>query len=246
MIPEEYVRTRRPRRLSLMESLRRLPVRRVLPAGAMLVACIGLFGCAGSDTRPPSPRAAGPGTGISQLRLIPGPRDSTVRAPWAKLLVTDGRGRYLLVRWKSQWEVPGTELSTAAGVDEDSCARFLDGFANELGVKVRTPRLAADVLQHFARGKRPVPFRWYEARLVDGTGKIPVGEPDIDQVAWMPLREALAAMPYPAARRTLEMIAQWPHHTIRGEYEVDYSVSPPGGSLRIIHDFSPEASPAGP
>jgi hypothetical protein len=179
---------------------------------------------------------------MSEFRLIPGQRDTTVGAPWTKLLVTDERGRYLLVRWKSQWEVPGTALSISAGVDEDSCARFLDGFANELGVKIRTPRLAADVLQHFARRNMPVPFRWYEARLAEGTGKPPAGDPDVDQVAWMPLSEALAAMPYPAARRTLEQIAQWPHRTIRGEYEVDYTVNPPGGSLRIIRDFSPEAS----
>lgn len=171
---------------------------------------------------------------------------AATRAPWAKLLVTDERGRYLLVRWKSHWEVPGTELSTSAGVEEDSCARFLDEFANDLGVKIRMPRLAADVLQHFARGKKPIPFRWYEARLAEGTGKPPAGELDIDQVAWMPLSEALDAMPYPAARRILEQIAQWPHRTIRGEYEVDYAVNPPGGSLRIIRDFSPEASPTKP
>jgi hypothetical protein len=59
----------------------------------------------------------------------------------------------------------------------------------------------------------------------------------------MSLSEALAAMPYPAARRILKQIAQWPHRTIRGEYEVDYTVNPPGGSLRIIRDISPEASP---
>ena len=176
---------------------------------------------------------------MSEARLIPGQRDTTVRAPWAKLLVTDERGRYLLVRWKSEWEVPGTALSTGAGVDEDSCARFLDAFANDLGVKIRTPRLAADVLQYFAGRPKPIPFRWYQVRLVEGTAKPPAGEPDVDQVAWMPLSEALTAMPYPAARRTLELIAQWPHRTIRGEYEVDYTVNPPGGSLRIIQDFSP-------
>lgn len=147
---------------------------------------------------------------------------------------------------ESQWEVPGTELSSSAGVDEDSCARFLDGFANQLGVKIRTPRLAADVLQHFARRNKPIPFRWYEARLAEGTGKPPEGEPDIDQVGWMSLGEALVAMPYPAARRTLELIARWPHRTVQGEYEVDYTVNPPGGSLRIIRDFSPEASPIQP
>jgi len=128
----------------------------------------------------------------------------------------------------------------------DGDARFLDGFANEIGVKIRTPRLAADVLQHFARRNMPTPFRWYEARLAEGTGKPPAGDPDVDQVAWLPLSEALAAMPYPAARRILEQIAQWPHRTIRGEYEVDYAVNPPGGSLRIIRDFSPEASRTGP
>ena len=183
---------------------------------------------------------------MSEVRLIPGQRDTTVDSPWAKLLVTDERGRYLLVRWKLQWEVPGTALSISAAVDEDSCARFLDGFANEIGVNIQTPRLAADVLQHFARGNMPTPFRWYEARLEGGTGKPPAGDPDVDQVAWMPLSEVLAAMPYPAARRILEQIAQWPHQTIRGEYEVDYTVNPPGGSLRIIREFAPEASGTGP
>ena len=183
---------------------------------------------------------------MSASRLIPGPRDTTMRLPWAKLLVRDERGRVLLVRWKSEYEVPGTELSASAAIDEDSCARFLEGFASDLGMKIRTPRLAADVLQHFAGRNRPVPFRWYEVRLTEGTGRPPAGEPDIDQVAWMSLDEAITAIPYPAAHRILKQIAQWPDRTIQGEYEVDYSVNPPAGSLRIIHDFSPETPPARP
>ena len=55
----------------------------------------------------------------------------------------------------------------------------------------------------------------------------------------MSLEEAIAAVPYPGAKRILEHIARWPHRTIQGEYEVDYAVDPPGGSLRVIRDFSP-------
>ena len=183
---------------------------------------------------------------MSASRLIPGPRDTTMRLPWAKLLVRDERGRVLLVRWKSEYEVPGTELSASAAIDEDSCARFLDDFASELGIKIRSPRLAAHVLQHFAGKNRPVPFRWYEVRLTEGSGKLPAGEPDIDKIAWMPLDEAIIAIPYPAARIILKQIDQWRDRAIQGEYEVDYSVNPPAGSLRIIHDFSPETPPAGP
>jgi len=210
---------------------------------AALVSCLVLTGCAEYTSHPPAPGVAGRESRMSASRLIPGPRDTTMRLPWVKLLVRDERERVLLVRWKSEYEVPGTELSASAAIDEDSCGRFLDDFASDLGMKIRTPRLAAEVLQHFAGRNRPVPFRWYEVRLTEGIGRRPAGEPDIDQVAWMSLDEAITAIPYPAAHRILKQIAQWPDRTIQGEYEVDYSVNPPAGSLRIIHDFSPEAPP---
>ena len=140
---------------------------------ATLVACLVLIGCAGHGSHPPALGVAVKESRMSESRLIPGPRDTTMRLPWAKLLVRDERGRYLLVRWKSNFEVPGTELSAGVAVDEDSCARFLESWASDLGMKIRTPRLAAEVLQHFAGKNRPVPFRWYEVRLTEGTGRLP-------------------------------------------------------------------------
>lgn len=246
MVPDDYFEILRPRRPANVKSLLRIADCTIAPMCAALVACLGLSGCAGSSIRLPSPKASAQEPRVSEARLIPGPMDTTMRLPWAKLLVMDERGRYLLVRWKSKWEVPGNELSSSAATNENSCARFLDEFGSELGIKVQSPRLAADVLQHFAGRNTPVRFRWYAVRLAGGTAKIPAGSPDTDQVAWMPLSEMLEAIPYPAARRILKQISQWPHQTIRGEYEVDYSVNPPGGSLRIIHEFAPEPLRTGP
>jgi hypothetical protein len=158
--------------------------------------------------------------------------------PWIKLLIPDVSGRYLLVKWREQWEVPGTELSEGARADDAACTRFLEAFARELGVRIRDIRLAAEVLQHFAHREAPTPFRWYVAHLVE---EIEIGSLSLsDELAWMPLSEALVAIPYPSGRCILQQIAQWPAALIRGEYEVDYSVNPPGGSLRIFRDFLPD------
>ncbi|WP_309707309.1 hypothetical protein [Armatimonas sp.] len=154
--------------------------------------------------------------------------------PWIKLLITDASGRYLLAKWRDQWEVPGTELSESGRANDEACLRFLEAFARELGVQIRDIRLAAEVRQHFARREAPTPFRWYAAHLDEEAEALS------DELAWMPLYEALLAIPYPAGRRILQQITQWPSALIRGEYEVDYSVNPPGGSLRILRDFSKE------
>jgi hypothetical protein len=166
--------------------------------------------------------------------------DMRVDPPWIKLLIRDTSGGYLLVKWSAQWEVPGTELPPEVGTNGEACTRFLEEFAQTLGVTIQAPQLAAEVLQYFARRDIPTPFRWYKASLIEGVGSLAVDEQDITELAWMPLSEALVAIPYPSGRRILQQIAQWPDAVIRGEYEVDYSVNPPGGSLRIIRDFSPE------
>ena len=68
---------------AMVGSFRWMSVCDVVPKSAALVACLGLFGCAGSGTSPPSPGAAGQESGMSELepnsRPVPG--SMKTRAP---------------------------------------------------------------------------------------------------------------------------------------------------------------------
>lgn len=156
--------------------------------------------------------------------LLPARLPAPADPPWCKLLIWNARQECLLARFRGQWEVPGSELPATARLSETECQAFLTQFARELGIELRSLRRAATVVQHFAQGRVPTPFLWYEA----WTTEEPSAPAKPLELAWQPLPEALDAIPYPSGR------------LIVGEYEVDYTIAPPGGRLQVFQEIAPE------
>ena len=169
-------------------------------------------------------------------RLVP-PEALAARVqdpPWAKLVAIDERGRVLVVKWRGQWEIPGTEMPAAQSHTEARCREFLKEFAAELGVLPDQPRLAGVFLQHFETdAQASTVFRWYAVRAVPGA------PPADAETAWMSVADAIAQIPYPMGKRILERLTARLDAVWTAEYAVNYAIDPAGGTLRVIRDFEP-------
>lgn len=155
--------------------------------------------------------------------------------PWGKVLFQDKRGRVLLVKSKGSWETPGGGMPEELSGDERGCREFVASVAAKLGLRATEVRLAGVFRQHFEG--RPGPgrqLRWYAARA-EVLGASTYGE----ESRWFTADEAVLATPYPMGKRILSRLTAEPGQIWTAEYEVNYEMEPPGGSLRVIQDLSP-------
>lgn len=146
-----------------------------------------------------------------------------------KLLVTNERNEFLLVKWKGNWEVPGAEYGDSTIVKPIN--EFLDDLAARLGIKIKQPKLAGLFTYYMNDRQYPMIFSYYAAKLDKGHLQPELG---VEEIKWFPASEGLKAIPYPNSSVIIKQVLSMPRTVWGGAFRVYPSQ---GWRYEVISDF---------
>lgn len=132
-----------------------------------------------------------------------------------KLLITNERNEFLLIKWKGNWEVPGAEYGDSAVVKPIN--EFLNDLAAQLGVNIMQPKLVGLFTYYMNDRKYPAIFSYYTAKL--DTGKLKPA-PDTNEVKWFPVPAGLEAVAYPNSRAIIKQVLSHPQTVWGGAFRL--------------------------
>lgn len=132
-----------------------------------------------------------------------------------KLLITNERNEFLLIKWKGNWEVPGAEYGDSTVVKPIN--EFLEDLAARLGINIHAPKLAGLFTYYMNDLKYPVIFSYYTAKL--DTGK-PEPGPGLNEVKWFPVSAGIEAIAYPNSRAIIRQVLSDPQAVWGGAFRL--------------------------
>jgi len=145
-----------------------------------------------------------------------------------KLLITNERKEYLLVKWQGNWEVPGSAYGDTISLKPINA--FLNDMSAELGVSIGNRKLAGVFTYYMNDRTYPMIFSYYTAKLKSATTMAPAGI----ETKWFSFPDMLKTIPYPNSVAILRVIVPNPRQVWGGAFKVYPSQ---GWRYETIEDF---------